>query len=59
MKKKTKTQTKKELQQVINELIGIGCIFWACPGPNRPDAPMATCRICQQVKVLRKIKREM
>jgi hypothetical protein len=57
--KKTRGQIKKELQEVINILANMPCTFWACPGPNKPITPMATCRLCQQVKRLRQIKKEI
>lgn len=58
-KPKSRTQLKKELQAVINELMTTPCSFWACPGPNKPAENMATCKICWAVKDLRKIKKEL
>lgn len=56
-KKPSRTQIKKELQTVINELAyHTDCTFWACPGPDRPFADMATCRKCSAVKDLRRIR---
>lgn len=31
------------------------CAFWACPGPDKPIKPMATCRVCASVIELREI----
>lgn len=28
-------------------LTDMDCTFWACPGPDAPDTPMATCSRCQ------------
>lgn len=56
---KTKTQTRKELQKVINELVSLPCVFWACPGPNAPTQGMATCKLCYAVKDLRRIRKEL
>jgi len=58
-KGKSRTALKKELQGVINELANMPCTFWACPGPNKPIEKMATCRLCCQVKILRKIRDEI
>ena len=59
MKKKSRTALKKEIQAVINTLNEIPCSFWACPGPNKPVESMATCKLCRQVKELRRIRDEL
>jgi hypothetical protein len=56
----TKTQAKKELQAIINELVDkVPCTFWACPGPNKPEEPMMTCTVCSIIKRLRRLKRNL
>lgn len=34
------------IREVLADLDGAPCSFWACPGPDHPPVPMATCRIC-------------
>lgn len=33
------------VNSVLDDLKG-ACSFWACPGPEAPFTPMATCRVC-------------
>lgn len=58
-KRKSRTALKRELQDVINELRNLPCVFWACPGPDRPIEDGCTCRLCYQVKELRRIRDEI
>ena len=57
--KRNRTKIKKDLQEVINELVRQPCTFWACPGPNKPVVYMATCGVCWSIKELRKIRKEV
>jgi len=54
--KKSRTQLKEELHEVIDELARLPCTFWACPGQNKPVKSMCTCSKCFWVKKLRKIR---
>jgi len=44
------------LDAAISDLNNIACTFCACPGPDRPYKPMATCNKCQVVFDLRKLR---
>lgn len=41
------------VQDVLDDLKDGACTFWACPGPDAPFTPMATCRVCASVMDLR------
>lgn len=34
------------VRDVLESLKGSPCSFWACPGPDEPFTPMATCNVC-------------
>lgn len=34
------------IREVLADLLGAPCSFWACPGPDHPAVPMATCNVC-------------
>lgn len=43
------------IQNTIDDLVGVPCCFWACPGPDVEYTPMATCNICATVIELREL----
>lgn len=43
------------LSELLEDLEGVPCSFFACQGPDEPFEPMATCRPCTAVQDLRKI----
>lgn len=47
------------LIEMKQELEDTECTFWACPGPRKPDTPMATCSVCHLVHKIRARLREL
>jgi hypothetical protein len=34
------------IREVLEDLRGAPCSFWACPGADHPSVAMATCNVC-------------
>lgn len=47
--------TKAKLKRIVKELKTLDCVFWACPGPDKPLESMATCTVCSCIKDLREV----
>jgi hypothetical protein len=46
--------TRQQLQEALDCIDGSECTFFACPGPDVPFLPMATCRPCRTTQLLRR-----
>lgn len=57
--KLTKKETVRRLNKIKRALERAGCQFWACPGPNKPPEPMATCFRCQGIKDIRQLIKDL
>lgn len=49
----SRSQMRRFIADTLDGLDIAACGFWACPGPDKPTAAMATCNTCYTIKRLR------
>jgi hypothetical protein len=54
VEKMADTPDRAIIKEMLEILERVGCMFWACEGPDKPEQPMKTCFICSEIRKVRK-----
>jgi hypothetical protein len=52
----SRSEMRRLVEETLEDLDVSLCSFWACPGPDKPTVPMATCTVCYRIKRLRVLR---